>query len=289
MDVSLTDKQQLPIGVFDSGMGGLTVLSALQKNLPNESYIYLGDTARLPYGTKSATTVERYAQQATAQLVALGVKAVVVACNTASAIGLPSLKEKYPDLPIFGVVEPGAEAALRVANDTGILVLATQSTIVGGAYQKALLGGKLKGDFGKKHAPNLPRQHLSMPIFGRSCPLWVTLAELGPQPQELIDTILLNDLRGFIDGGPNTVLLGCTHFPAFQDHIQRIVGPTVAVVDSASTTAKAVAAKLAQDNLQNPIPTTNIRYLVTDGIARFRQVGAYFLATTIEDVELVDL
>ena len=129
----------LPIGVFDSGMGGLTVLAALRQQLPQEDFIYLGDTARLPYGTKSPATVQRYAQQAAGALVARGIKALVVACNTASATALHTLAEMFTPLPVFGVVEPGAMAACAVADSSGVTVLATESTIAGGAYQRALL------------------------------------------------------------------------------------------------------------------------------------------------------
>ena len=258
-------------------MGGLTVLSALQRALSGEEFVYLGDTARLPYGTKSAATVRRYATQASQQLVARGVKALVVACNTASAFALAHLQQEFAPLPVFGVVEPGAQAALACADDSGVLVLATESTILGGAYQRALTS----------MAPHVP-------VYGRACPLWVTLAEQGPQDAQLTDTVLRHYLRGFVPHGPRTVLLGCTHFPVFRQALEDVFadvpGPAVQIVDSAETTAAVVARELADLDLLRSTqdPGTHL-YLATDGVARFARVGSHFLGTAIGAVELVDL
>ena len=168
----------LPIGVFDSGMGGLTVLAALRQQLPQEDFIYLGDTARLPYGTKSPDTVARYAGQAAGTLVRRGIKALVVACNTASATALDSLSEAFAPLPVFGVVDPGAQAACKVADGSGVAVLATESTIAGGATS----------------VPARPTVVLR--IVGRPCPLWVTLAEQGSAASDLSDAILRDGVSG---------------------------------------------------------------------------------------------
>ena len=254
-------------------MGGLTVLSALRQKLPDEAFVYLGDTARLPYGTKSPDTVRRYAAQAAEQLVARGVKALVIACNTASAFALSHLQREFAPLPVFGVVEPGARAAIECADDSGVLVLATESTILGGAYQRAVTVG----------APHVP-------VFGRPCPLWVTLAEQGPQSEVFTHTMLNHYLRGYTKRGPRTVLLGCTHFPVFRSALSALLQEGVSIVDSADTTAVVVADALADlDLLRTEKTAAESLYLATDGIARFAQVGSYFLGTSIGEVELVDL
>lgn len=275
-----------PIGVFDSGMGGLTVLRALRRALPHEDFLYLGDTARLPYGTKSRETVQRYAVQATRILVARGVKALVVACNTASAVALPELARQYAPLPVWGVVDPGARAAARAAPDGGpgertsgrVLVLATESTVVGGAYQRALLALD-------------PR----LQVLARPCPLLVTLAEEGRHDGPLVALALEEYLRGAAAGaghrGVTTVLLGCTHFPVFRKLIEQQLGEAVAVVDSAETTARMVGAELAAGRLAPAPPDGrgSLTLLATDGSERFRRVGGYFLEHAIDRVELVDL
>ena len=271
-------EQSLPIGVFDSGMGGLTVLAQLRKQLPNENFLYLGDTARLPYGTKSELTVNRYAQQAAGLLVSQGVKALVIACNTASAFALDQLRQTFRHIPVFGVVDPGADAATQVAQPSGVVVLATQSTILGGAYQRALTA----------RAPLIP-------VYGRSCPLWVTLAEMGPQAEQFTEAIIGHDMRGF--GGkdaPTTILLGCTHFPVFSlalgQYLTKVGSPCVNIVDSASTTASVVAQKMDHANLLTKSSTAGTAsYFATDGAERFKQVGQYFLGSPIDAVALVDL
>ena len=269
----------LPIGVFDSGMGGLTVLAALQQQLPTEDFIYLGDTARLPYGTKSAETVVRYARQAAGALVQRGIKALVVACNTASATALDALAQEFAPLPVFGVVEPGAAAACAVADASGVTVLATESTIAGGAYQRALL-----------------RSQPSLRVLGRPCPLWVTLAEQGSVASALSDAILQDGVSGLAQspvapGLPSTLLLGCTHFPVFRDALQRLLGDGVRVIDSAQTTAATVAAALTEHGLSSAYGGRTV-FLATDGVARFQRVGAVFMGASLDslaDVELVDI
>ncbi len=254
-------------------MGGLTVLAELRRQLPGERFIYLGDTARLPYGTKSPDTVVRYATQASDQLVERGVKALVVACNTASAFALDHLAEHFAPLPVYGVVEPGAAAAAREADASGVLVLATESTIQGGAYQRALTA----------LAPRLP-------VFGRACPLWVTLAEQGPQDRALTEPVLAHYVSGFVANGPRTVLLGCTHFPVFREALATVLPTDARIVDSARTTAAAVAAELRAHELLNTDGSGQCRYLATDGVARFQRVGSYFLGGVAEiNAELVDL
>jgi glutamate racemase len=270
-----------PIGVFDSGVGGLTVLAALRAVLPRESFLYLGDTARLPYGTKSPATVARYAVQASRILVERGVKALVIACNTASAVALHVLQRHYAPLPVFGVVEPGAMAAAASAGASRVLVLATESTVSGGAYQRALL--RLRPD---------------LEVLARPCPLLVALAEEGRHDGALVELALGGYLRGMLPPPAthpvSTLLLGCTHFPVFRPVLERTfhsAGVDAVVVDSAETTAHAVAVELAAGRVPAAADGGRPRMvlLATDGRDRFRRVGRFFLNQPIDEVELVDL
>lgn len=265
-----------PIGVFDSGVGGLTVLKALQARMPAERFVYLGDTARLPYGTKSARTVQRYAVQAAGQLVTRGVKALVVACNTASAVALVALREAYQPLPVFGVVDPGAAAAGRVSRSGRIGVLATESTVRGGAYQHAIL--------------NLRR---NARVFARACPMLVTLAEDGWVDGDVPERIASSYLGAFLHGGESidTLLLGCTHFPILRDVLARVAGAGVTLVDSAETTAQHVATAIERTAGAALEPHAARLLLATDDRHRFARVGRYFLgeALAAEDIELIDL
>lgn len=265
-----------PIGVFDSGVGGLTVLKALQTQLPRERFVYLGDTARLPYGTKSARTVQRYAVQAAGHLVARGVKALVVACNTASAVALGAIREAYDAVPVFGVLNPGAVAACAASRRGRIAVLATESTVRGGAYQRAIL--RLRSD---------------ARVYARACPLLVTLAEdgwlTGPVPEQIAASYLESFLAG--PRAIDCLLLGCTHFPILRAVLAATAGPQVSLVDSADTTARRVAAEVAR--APGPVlePHRARELLATDDRHRFARVGRYFLGEALEldDIELVDL
>ena len=259
-----------PIGVFDSGMGGLTVLRALERAMPQQSFVYLGDTARLPYGTKSALTVQRYALRASRELVERGVSALVVACNTASAVALDALRAQYSNLPVFGVVEPGAAAACAVPNAKRIAVFATESTVRGGAYQRALLAHDSK-----------------LVVRARPCQLLVALAEEGWLSGEVPDVVLSGYLQSWLVWQPDVLLLGCTHFPVFREQLQRIAGAQVTIVDSAETTAAEVASALAQ--LPSAAEPGSRTLLATDDVARFRRVGQHFLGEALGAVELVDI
>jgi len=267
----------LPIGVFDSGVGGLTVLRALQSALPGESFLYLGDTARLPYGTKSADTVSRYAHQATRTLVQRGIKLLVVACNTASAVACDDLRAHFPGIPVLGVVEPGAAAAVKASTTGRIAVIGTEGTIKGGAYTRAI--ARLAGD---------------NTVVGRACPLFVALAEEGwtdgPIPTAIAHAYL-DDLLAHVD----TLVLGCTHFPLLSGVIAEVTGNRVAIVDSAETTAAAAARLLDDADLRvrdvATAPTPSVRLLATDGSDRFARVGSRFLGMELrpDAVEIVDL
>ncbi len=239
--------------------------------MPQQSFIYLGDTARLPYGTKSATTVTRYALRASRELVDRGVSALVVACNTASAVALDALRAQYTGLPCFGVVEPGAAAACAVPDVARVAVFATESTVRGGAYQRAILERS---------------SHLS--VRARSCQLLVALAEEGWLDGRVPDAVLQGYLGEWLAWRPDVLLLGCTHFPVFRDQLQRLAGPKITIVDSAQTTAVEVARALPKPGSQSPKPPERI-LLATDDVSRFRRVGQYFLGEPLGAVELVDI
>ncbi len=270
----------LPIGLFDSGVGGLTVLAALRSRLPEEDMLYLGDTARLPYGTKSPETITRYALQAAAKLVKQGVKILVIACNTATAAALPALRAAFAPLPIIGVVEPGAAAAAKASRSGHIAVIATEATIGRGAYQEALL--RLRPD---------------AKVTPRACSLLVSLAEEGwleGAESEAVAARYLRPIFGAPAGedAPDCLLLGCTHFPLLLDPIRRALGPEVTIVDSAQTTADKVREELAAAGLlQKNGQRGAIRFLTTDDVPRFVRTGSLFLGAAIsaESVILVDL
>jgi len=274
----------LPIGVFDSGVGGLTVLRALTEALPQERFIYLGDTARLPYGTKSADTVVRYALQATDQLIERGIKCLVVACNTASAAALPAIRARHPELPEVGVVDPGARAAVAASRSGRIAVIATEATVRGGAYQAAIT----------RLRPQAQVQSLA-------CQLFVALAEEGWSEGAVAQAVARRYLDPLFDvpSPPDTLVLGCTHFPALLPAIRSVLGQSIAIVDSASTTAAVMRELLAQRALgcvdsqprEAASPLPRVQFLATDGTARFAAVGSRFLGRGIDerDVTLIDL
>jgi glutamate racemase len=269
-----------PVGVFDSGVGGLTVLRALSEALPNERFVYLGDTARLPYGTKSAESIRRYAYQAAATLQRRGVKCLVVACNTASAVALDVLTEEFAPVPVLGVIEPGAAAACRATRSARIAVVATESTVRGGAYQSAIA----------RRLPNAV-------VEARACPLFVALAEEGWTHGPIVTAVAhryLDDL--FVSGAesthPDTLVLGCTHFPVLAETIRAVVGAATTVVDSAATTAEALTVALRERDIAAPCAQRgSIELLATDGAERFARIGGTFLGRSLaaSDIEIVDL
>ncbi|HUO91259.1 MAG TPA: glutamate racemase [Rhizomicrobium sp.] len=263
-----------PIGVFDSGMGGLTVMRALKSRLPGESFIYLGDTARLPYGTKSADTVKRYAIQAARALEARGVKLVVIACNTAS-VSLPDVTEALAPLPVIGVIVPGAKAALAAAPDGPLAVIATETTVRGGAYRAAIRA--LGSD---------------VPIVQQACPLFVPLAEEGLIEGPIVEAVAERYLAPVLETVPRPkgLLLACTHYPVLKTAIAKVAGD-IALIDSAATTADAVAGLIAERDLASTAGTPFMQFLATDAPDRFARAGEIFLGQPIDPgrVELVDL
>jgi glutamate racemase len=275
--MNTSQTKPLPIGVFDSGVGGLTVLKALRAALPNEDLVYLGDTARLPYGTKSPKSISRYACQATRLLQQRGIKLLVVACNTASAVALDALCEQMAPLPVIGVVQPGASAAVAASPAGQHLVLATEATVRLGAYRREI----------EKRDPAARIDELA-------CEMLVSLAEEGWLDGDIARDIVRRYLDSLDDDSrhPDCVILGCTHFPLLRDAIASVIDEGTTIVDSASTTAAVAARELAQAGLLNEqADSGSLELLATDGASRFARVGGQFLGEDLspEDIQLVDL
>jgi len=265
-----------PIGVFDSGVGGLTVLRALRAVLPAEDFIYLGDTARLPYGTKSAETVARYSLQCAGALMARGIRCLVVACNTASASALDTLRLRYPDIPVIGVIEPGARAAVAASRSQHIAVIGTEGTISGGAYQAAIR-----------------RLNPAARVAALPASLIVALAEEGWTHGPIAEAVARKYLSPLFAAGngasPDTLVLGCTHFPALAGAIRNVLPAEVRIVDSAETTAAMVVLHLAANHASGA--AGSVRWLATDGAARFARASSTFLGEPLHaaQIEIIDL
>ena len=281
----------LPIGIFDSGVGGLTVYRALHEHLPNERFVYLGDTARVPYGTKSLATVERYAVENARFLATHGIKMLVVACNTASALALPAIRSAVK-IDVVGVIGPGARAAVLSESakelQTGgarqqraIGVIATESTVQSGAYKQAIA----------KIDPTIN-------VLERACPLFVSLAEEGWANDEVARSVAqtyLDDIRGRID----TLVLGCTHYPILRSVVQETVGEFVKLIDSGEATALEVKALLDAKGLARLTPPTGAlerqlcddldHFYVTDAAERFARVAERFLGVKPSRLEAVEV
>ena len=258
---------QRAIGVFDSGVGGLTVFREIARALPGEPLIYLGDSARVPYGTKSPSTIVRYALEAARHLMSRNVKMLVVACNTATAAALPELQLQLP-IPVIGVVEPGARAAVAVTSGV-VGVIATEGTVRSKAYTKAI------------HAIDPDVQ-----VIESAAPLFVPLAEEGWANTHVAREVAEIYLEPLIDAGIDTLVLGCTHYPILRGTIEQVVGGGVAIVDSAETTAQTVKAALGSSVR---VAEPSRQFLVTDAEERFRRIAGEFLAQEIEHLELVSL
>jgi glutamate racemase len=260
------------IGVFDSGVGGLTVLRELRKQIPGESIVYLGDTARVPYGTKSSPTVLRYAHEAARFLLAQRVKLLVVACNTASAVALDDLSDRY-QVPVVGVIEPGARRALEVTRNGRIGVIGTEGTIRSGAYERAL----------RTTRPDIE-------VLSTACPLFVPLAEEGWARHEIARLAAREYLAPLLVQGIDTLVLGCTHYPLLKQTLREVAGPGITLVDSACETAKAVACRLKDHQLlHQSFSVAQPVYFVTDIPDRFKRVGGSFLGMPLQNVTTVSL
>ena len=258
-----------PIGVFDSGIGGLTVVKALRDLLPDEKIFYLGDTARVPYGGKSASTVERYSLEMTDMLVDEGVKTIVIACNSASAVALPKL-EKTLAVPVVGVIKPGAQAAVAATRNRHIGIIGTRATIKSGAYEKAL----------RELDPKID-------ISARACPLLVPFIEEGWLEDKLTDQIITRYLEPLMRDGVDTLVLGCTHYPLLVRVIARFVGAKVELVDSAKNCAIAVQQLLDRHSLRATAGNSgSLEVALTDAPDNFLRVARDALQLEIAEVQL---
>ena len=266
----------MKIGVFDSGFGGLTVLRALLPLLPQAEFLYLGDTARLPYGSKSRATIVRYALSSTRFLLDQGAEFLVIACNTASALALKEIKEST-DVPVLGVIETGANEAQRNSQTRDILVIGTDATISSHAYAAACRERGLRA-------------------MEKACPLLVPLVEEGwidqPVTAEVVRIYLTELLEKAQeeDLNPDTLVLGCTHYPLLRPLIERAVAPAIKVIDSAQATATQAAERLGGHRFRGGFAGKNrCRFFATDSVVKFRNLGARFLGSPMGEVELVDL
>jgi len=278
MDLS----SELPIGIFDSGVGGLTVYRALHNLLPNEHFIYLGDTARVPYGTKSMATVERYAIENSQFLASRGIKMLVVACNTASALALPKIRESI-GLDVVGVIGPGGRKAVELTRDmpnARIGVIATEATVASDAYFEAIR-----------------RASDTAEVYQTGCPLFVPLAEENWTGEPETYSIAAKYLAKMNEFAPEALVLGCTHYPILRDVIQQTVGENVKLVDSGEATAEEVKALLDEKGLANPNAVAGKRELcddldhfyVTDAADRFGRVAERFLGTKPSKLEAIEV
>lgn len=273
---------EAPIGIFDSGVGGLTVYRALHERLPNERFVYLGDTARVPYGTKSLATVERYAIENSRFLASLGIKMLVVACNTASALALPKIRESI-GLDVAGVIGPGGRKAVELTSDNSspkIGVIATEATVASNAYFEAI----------KRASPDAA-------VLQSGCPLFVPLAEEGWTNEPETVSIAKRYLSSMVEFKPDALVLGCTHYPILREVIQQTVGADVKLVDSGQATADEVAKLLADKQLANPNTVSGSRSLcddidhfyVTDAAERFAHVAERFLGSKPSRLEAIEV
>lgn len=265
------DKQR-PIGVFDSGIGGLTVVKRLSSTLPDENIIYFGDTARVPYGSKSNATVTEYAIQDTRFLLSKNVKAIVVACNTVSSVAIPELKKIF-DVPIIGMIEPGAKMALHKSLNLKIGVIGTRATISNKAYSE-----------------ELKRLNSAANVYEIPCPLFVPLAEEGWTDHQATFNIAEEYLKELRLTGIDTLILGCTHYPILSKVIQKVIGENVNLIDSGVASAEIIKEDLSGRKMLNDSGLTGVlEFFVSDIPTKFREVAELFLGREINGVHKVDL
>jgi glutamate racemase len=261
-----------PIGIFDSGVGGLTVFRALERRLPNESLIYLGDTARVPYGTRSPETVKRYAIEDAGFIRSMNVKAIVIACNTVSATAADRLREVL-DVPVIGVIRPGARRAVAATRSGYVGVIATEGTIASGAYERAMLALNTR-----------------LEVISRACPLFVPLAEEGWINHAVTRQVAEEYLAEMRASRVDTLVLGCTHYPILRPLIDEVMGDHITFIDSGEAVADEVARLLEERNLvRQPREPRTEQFYVTDAAVRFRRVAELFLGRPLDSVETVEL
>lgn len=270
----MTLQARQPIGLFDSGVGGLTVFKAMADLLPDESLVYLGDTARVPYGVKSPDTIIKYTLQVARKLLDFNIKMLVIACNTATSAALPALRDFVRPIPVVGVIEPGAEAAAAASENNYIAVIGTEATIRARAYHKAIR-----------------RINPEARVEGRACTLFVPLAEEGWVSGEIAEKICERYLGDLFAGpeAPDTLLLGCTHFPLLIPALKKIVGENVKIVDSARATAARAKSALRDLRLLAVEKSAPDKIYSTDNPERFAAVGSRFLDRPLEAVKLLDI
>jgi glutamate racemase len=257
-----------PIGVFDSGIGGLTVVHELMRQLPHESIVYFGDTARVPYGNKGPDTVQRYSREIADFLESRGVKAIVVACNTATAHALPVLRAERA-IPVIGVVEPGARAAVAATAAGAIGVIGTAGTVRSGAYERAI------------HALRPDAR-----VTAQACPLFVPLVEEGWTDRDATGLIAREYLAPVVAARVDTLVLGCTHYPLLKPLLHEVLGPDVRLIDSAEETAAETARVLTEQGIAAaPGATPAYHFVCSDDPSRFLALGQRFLGSAIDDVE----
>jgi glutamate racemase len=261
-----------PIGIFDSGIGGLTVAHEIVRRLPNESIVYFGDTARVPYGPKSPDTVRRYSREATAFLLSRGVKAIVIACNTATAFALDELRDRLP-VPVLGVIEPGARAAVEATRSGRIGVIGTAGTIHSGAYDRAVR-----------------RRLADARVYAQPCPLFVPLVEEGMEASQATRLIAQDYLAPLHEMEVDALVLGCTHYPLLRPVIQAVMGDAVALVDSGAETAAELDRTLEDGALvrADPHPPRH-EFYASDSPQRVKQLGSRFMGEIIHQVRLFDV
>ncbi len=266
------NKREIPIGIFDSGIGGLTVLKQILLQLPDESTLYLGDTARVPYGIRSPETVTRYSFENARFLFSKGIKILVVACNTVSSVSLEAIK-KTVSVPVVGVIEPGAKAAVSSTKNKRVGVIGTDATIQSDSYADAIK--RIDG---------------SVEVFGLSCPLFVPLVEEGWTEGEIVEMTAERYLKNIKDKGIDTLVLGCTHYPLLKDVLSKIMGEKVRLIDSAIETAMEIKTILGNFSLLKEDSRNVIReFYVTDSPQRFISVGERFLGRKIDYIQKIEL
>jgi len=261
-----------PIGVFDSGIGGLTVFKELMRILPNENIVYFGDTARVPYGTKSEKTIKEYSIQNTKFLLSQKVKAIVIACNTSSAVALNEI-QSMTEIPVIGVIKPGSRAAAKNTKNKKVAVIGTTATILSKAYEKEI----------QSIDPTIE-------VYGKACPLFVPVVEEGWSNHKIAELAAEEYLGELRKHSIDTMVLGCTHYPLLKNTIQKVMGENVILVDSGVETAKVVKEILERENLLNQSSLKpNYTFFVSDLPQKFKQVGEMFLEREIDNLIRIDL
>ena len=272
MDIDV--KKTAPIGVFDSGVGGLTVAREIMRNLPQEDIVYFGDTARVPYGSKSKDNIIRYSRQIIHFLQTKGVKAIVIACNTASALALDTVKDEF-DIPIIGVVEPGARAALAITENKKIGVIGTEATVRSSMYEKIIKG-----------------INPEVSVIGKACPLFVPLVEEGFKKHQVTDEIIDYYLASLKNSDIDALILGCTHYPLLRSKIREYVGEKITLVNPAYETAMDLKRILQEKDMENPDiegDHGSYSFYVSDAADKFKQFANSILPYDIETTKQINI